>query len=203
MPYQLRNRTRVANTEPTPLSAASSATLERNEDEADEPPLNRGSGTNRLKRGLSGSTKEGAGEFHVLRTGTIYLIESDQLNVISNKGPPPQKRMKRRSNMVNDKTLRTSMVKSLDMLYQGLQSSQRTTEALLGFIETQHRTRIFESLIKRELETLPFAQTRRLFEQGVSGHREASTHTCYWLGWGYVGATAPCDWSKARHRGDL
>ena len=71
MPYRLRNRTRVADTEPTPSSAASSATLEH---KADEPSLNRGSGTNRLKRGLSGSTKEGAGEFHVLRTGTIDLI---------------------------------------------------------------------------------------------------------------------------------
>lgn len=36
--------------------------------------------------------------------------------------------------MVNDKTLRASLVKSLDMLYQGLQSSQRTTEAILGRI---------------------------------------------------------------------
>ena len=74
MPYQLRNRTRVADTAPTPSSAASSTTLEHNEDEADEPSLNRGSGTSRLKRGLSGSTKEGAGEFHVSRTGTIVLI---------------------------------------------------------------------------------------------------------------------------------
>lgn len=37
---------------------------------------------------------------------------------------------------------------------------------MLGLIETQHRTLIFESLIKRELETLPVAQTRRFFEQG-------------------------------------
>ena len=71
--------------------------------------------------------------------------------------------------MVNDKTLRTSMVKSLDMLYQGLQASQRTIEAMLGLIETQYRTLIFESLIKRELETLPVAQTRKLFEQGFRG----------------------------------
>ena len=71
--------------------------------------------------------------------------------------------------MVNDKTLRTSMVKSLDMLYQGLQTSQRTIEAILGLIETQYRTLIFESLIKRELETLPVAQTRKLFEQGFRG----------------------------------
>jgi hypothetical protein len=55
---------------------------------------------------------------------------------------------------------------SLYPIYQGLQSSQRTTEAILGLIETQHRTLIFESLIERELETLPVAQTRRLFEQG-------------------------------------
>jgi hypothetical protein len=68
--------------------------------------------------------------------------------------------------MVNDEALRISMVTSLDMLYQGLQSSQCTTEAVLELIETQHRTLIFESLIKRELETLPVAQTRRLFEQG-------------------------------------
>jgi hypothetical protein len=74
MPYQLRNRPRVANTEPTPSSAASSATLEQSEDEADEPPLSRGSGTNRLKRGLSVSTEEGAGEFRALCIGTIDLI---------------------------------------------------------------------------------------------------------------------------------
>jgi hypothetical protein len=60
--------------------------------------------------------------------------------------------------MLNDKTLRMSMVKSLDTLYQGLQSSQRTTEAMLRLIETQHRTLIFESLIEGELETLPVAQ---------------------------------------------
>jgi hypothetical protein len=59
-----------------------------------------------------------------------------------------------------------SMVISLDMLYQGPQSSQRTTKAMLGPVETQYRTLIFESLIKRELETLPVAQTRKLFEQG-------------------------------------
>ena len=74
MPYQLRNRTRVVNTELTLLSTASSATLEHNEDAADETPLNRGSGTNRPKRGLSGSTKEGASEFNVLHRGTINLI---------------------------------------------------------------------------------------------------------------------------------
>ena len=74
MPYQLRNRTRVADIEPTPSSAASSATLEHNEDAADETPLDRGSGTNRPKRGLSGSTGEGASEFHVLHRGTINLI---------------------------------------------------------------------------------------------------------------------------------
>lgn len=51
------------------------------------------------------------------------------------------------------------------MFYQGLQSSQRTAEAMLGLIEAQHRTLISESLIKRELETLPVAQTRKLFEQ--------------------------------------
>lgn len=74
MLYQLSNRTRVANTESTPSSVASSATLEHNEDEADELPLNRGSGTNRLRRGLSGSTEEAASEFHVLLIGTIDLI---------------------------------------------------------------------------------------------------------------------------------
>ena len=55
-------------------SMASSAILEYNEDEANEHPLNRGLGRNRLKRGLSGSTEEAAGEFRVLRTGIIYLI---------------------------------------------------------------------------------------------------------------------------------
>lgn len=64
----------MANAEPTPSSAASSVTLEHSEDEPDEPPLNKGSGTNRFKRGLSGSTEEVAGEFHVLCTGIIYLI---------------------------------------------------------------------------------------------------------------------------------
>ncbi len=100
--------------------------------------------------------------------------------------------------MVNDKTLRTSMVKSLDMLYQGLQGSQRTAEAILGQIETQHRSLIFKILIKGELETLPVAQ-RRLFEQGFRDI-DACTHTGYWFGWGFVGVTAPCDWFGARHR---
>lgn len=50
MPYQLRNRTRVADTEPKLSSAAPSVTLEHNENEADEPPLNRRSGTRRLMR---------------------------------------------------------------------------------------------------------------------------------------------------------
>ena len=36
-----------------------------------------------------------------------------------------------------------------DLCSTSLQSSQRTTEAMLGLIETQHRTLIFESLIKR------------------------------------------------------
>jgi hypothetical protein len=67
--------------------------------------------------------------------------------------------------MVNDKTLRTSMIKSLDMLGQGLRSSQRTTEAILRLIETRHRTLIFELFIK-QLETLPVAQTRMPFELG-------------------------------------
>lgn len=44
------------------------------EDVGLEPIILCRSGTNRRKRGLSGSTEEGAGEFHVLRTGTIELI---------------------------------------------------------------------------------------------------------------------------------
>ena len=40
------------------------------------------------------------------------------------------------------------------------------TETILGLIETQHRTLIFELFIKEQLETLPVAQTRRLFELG-------------------------------------
>lgn len=42
--------------------------------------------------------------------------------------------------LINDEAPRVSMVKSLDVLYQCLQSSQRTTEAKLGLIETQHRS---------------------------------------------------------------
>ena len=52
------------------------------------------------------------------------------------------------------------------MLCQGLRSSQCTTEAILGLIETEHCTLIFELFIKEQLETLPVAQTRRLFELG-------------------------------------
>jgi hypothetical protein len=74
MPYQLRNRTRVADTEPTPPSAASSSTLEHNKDEANEPLLNRTLETRRLKRGLSGLTGEGASEFHMLCIGIIDII---------------------------------------------------------------------------------------------------------------------------------
>jgi hypothetical protein len=51
--------------------------------------------------------------------------------------------------MVNQKTLRISMVKSLGMLW-----------ANRG--RTSHSE--FELLIKEELETLPVTQTRRLFE---------------------------------------
>ena len=84
------------------------------------------------------------------------------------KGLPPQKRKRtERTDMVNDKTLRTSIImKNLDMLYEGLERSQRTSVALLGLIETQHSTLVFESFIKRQLKTLPVAQTRRLFEEG-------------------------------------
>ena len=63
--------------------------------------------------------------------------------------------------------MRTStIIKNLDMLYQGLQRSQRTSVAILGLIETQHNTLVFESFIKRQLKTLPVAQTRRLSEEG-------------------------------------
>jgi hypothetical protein len=62
MLYQLGNRTRVANTELTLLSAALSATLEHNEDEADDPLLNKGSGTKRLKRSR-GFSEGGDGTF--------------------------------------------------------------------------------------------------------------------------------------------
>jgi hypothetical protein len=69
--------------------------------------------------------------------------------------------------MVNDNTMRTSIIiKSLDMLYQGLQRSQRTSVAILRLIEAQLDTLVFESFIKRQLKTLPVAQTRRLFDDG-------------------------------------
>jgi hypothetical protein len=63
MLYQLRNRIPVANTELTLLSAALSVTLKHNKDKADKLSLNKGLGTNRLKRGLSGLTKKGTDEF--------------------------------------------------------------------------------------------------------------------------------------------
>jgi hypothetical protein len=58
-----------------------------------------------------------------------------------------------------------TMVKSLDILCQGLQSSQRTTEAIPMLIDTTPRAN-FELFIKEQLETLLVAQTRRRFEQG-------------------------------------
>jgi hypothetical protein len=72
MPFQLRHRTRVATTESASSSStASSATLEHNEGNADEPLLKKGSGTERLERGLSRSNN--ASESQLLLAGLIVL----------------------------------------------------------------------------------------------------------------------------------
>jgi hypothetical protein len=74
MPSQLRNRTYVANTEPTSSSAASSATLEYAEPATDRPMLRKRSEMRRPKRGFSRLSGEVACKVHLLRIGTTELI---------------------------------------------------------------------------------------------------------------------------------
>jgi hypothetical protein len=74
MPSQLRNRTRVANTEPTSSSAASSATLEHAEPATDRPTLGKRLEMRRPKRGFSGSSGEVARKVHLSRIGNTELI---------------------------------------------------------------------------------------------------------------------------------
>jgi hypothetical protein len=76
MPYPLRNRTRVTNTEPTSSSAASSATLEYAEPATDRPTLGRRSEMRRPKRSFSGSSGEVARKVHLSRIGNTELIST-------------------------------------------------------------------------------------------------------------------------------
>jgi hypothetical protein len=57
------------------------------------------------------------------------------------------------------------IIKNLDMLHEGLERSQRISVAILGLMETEHKTLVFESFIGRQRKILLVAQTRRLFEQ--------------------------------------
>lgn len=74
MPYQLCNRTRVTNIEPTSSSAASSATLKHTELTTDRPTLRKTPESRRPKRDLSGLFEEGAGESQLPLAGNIVLI---------------------------------------------------------------------------------------------------------------------------------
>jgi hypothetical protein len=57
------------------------------------------------------------------------------------------------------------IIKNLDMLYDGLLRCQCIPVAILGLIETEHDTLVFESFIKSQPKTLPVAQTRTIYER--------------------------------------
>jgi hypothetical protein len=87
------------------------------------------------------------------------------LNV--DKVPPTQQREKKKRTERTDVVNNTTRIgESLDLIYQGLQRRQRTTETILGIIKTQHRTLILELNTKSQDGTLSVDEIRRLFEQG-------------------------------------
>ena len=57
------------------------------------------------------------------------------------------------------------IIKNLDMLHEGLEKSQRISVAILGLIETKHKTLVFESFIEIQRKILLVARTHRLFEK--------------------------------------
>ena len=89
MPYQLRNSTRVGETEPTPSSIASSATLEHNKDEAEKLLPNRG--LEEIRPKMSRRFSEGGdGRFLLLLAGNFVvtrfrIIEYDVLDAKTKK----------------------------------------------------------------------------------------------------------------------
>jgi hypothetical protein len=137
MPSQPRNRTRVANTEPTSSSAASSATLEQNQN---EPTLGR-SGTRRPKRGFGGSSEEISRKFHLSRIGNTELISVDSPNTTLDEKAGSQRRKKRRliqSKDLSSGGLWVSIGASLDILSRAQENHQCITTTIVGKIEAQN-----------------------------------------------------------------
>jgi hypothetical protein len=74
MPYQLRKRSRVTNTEPTSSGAVSGVTLEHTQPTTDRPTLRERTESRRSKRGLRGLSEGGTGEFQLPLARNIVLI---------------------------------------------------------------------------------------------------------------------------------
>jgi hypothetical protein len=113
MPRQVRSRTRI--TEPTLLSATSSATLEQNQN---EPTLGT-SETRRHKRGFGGSSEEIAYKPHLPRIGNPGLMSVDSPNTTLDEKPSSPRRKKRRliqSKDLSGEGLWVSIGESLDIL---------------------------------------------------------------------------------------
>jgi hypothetical protein len=148
----------VANTEPTSSSAASSATLEQNQN---EPTLGR-PGTRRPKRGCGGSSEEIIRKLHLPWIGNTELISVDSPSTTSDEKPGSQRRKKRRltqSKDLSSEGLWASIGESLDILSQAQENHQCITTTIVGKIEAQN-----SKLIAESSELLDF-QTRRLLEE--------------------------------------
>ena len=121
MPYRFRNSTRVANSKPTSLSAASSVTLEQNQN---EPTLGT-SETRRPKRGIGGSSEGIAGKFHLPRKGNPELMSFDSPKATLDEKPASQRRKKRR------------LIQSKDLSLQPFKESWKLRKPLMDWISAQ------------------------------------------------------------------
>jgi len=105
----------VANSEPTSSSAASSVTLEQNQNE----PILGTLEMRRPKRGIGGSSEGIAGKFHLPRKGNPELMSVDSPNTTLDEKPASQRRKKRRLTQSKDLSsdgLWVWIGKSLDIL---------------------------------------------------------------------------------------
>jgi hypothetical protein len=101
MSYRFRNSTRVANSKPTSLSAASSVALQQNQN---EPTLGT-SETRRPKRGIGGSSEGIACKLHLPRKGNPELMSVDSPNATLDEKPASQIRKKRSLTQSKDLSL--------------------------------------------------------------------------------------------------
>jgi hypothetical protein len=144
MSYRLRNSTRVANSEPTSSSAASSATLEQNQN---EPTLGT-SETRRHKRGIGGSSEEIACKLHLPRIGNPELMSVDSPNTTLDEKPSSPRRKKRRLTQSKDLSgegLWVSIGERLDILSRAQENHQCITTTIVGKIEAQNSKLIAKS----------------------------------------------------------